>query len=231
MRLDIIDLGLIGYDDALALQYNLVEKRRKEEIPDTLLLLEHHPVITLGKRATESDFLVSPEELEERGVDVAWIDRGGQATYHGPGQLVGYPIFNLQNHERSVKRFVYNLEKVIIELLRDEYSLTARTDDGYVGVWIESRKVAAIGISIHRKITMHGFALNVDTDLDYFSLIVPCGIHSSTLGVTSISGELGKKISTAEVKRLIAPVFSRVYGYDQVEYPGLPRSALSGEKV
>lgn len=219
MQLDIWDLDLIGYQEALELQYSLVEQRQKNEIPDTLLLLEHRPVITLGKRGEESDLLIPRKELADRGVEIAHIDRGGQATYHGPGQLVGYPIIDLQNHERRLKRFVHNLEAVIMQLLADSYGLTAHARDDYVGVWVGSRKIAAIGISVHRKITMHGFALNVDTDLDYFSLIVPCGIRSSELGITSISKELGQKVTVDEVKERIGPVFSRIYGYDQVSSP------------
>ncbi|MDY7028015.1 MAG: lipoyl(octanoyl) transferase LipB, partial [Spirochaetota bacterium] len=194
--------------------------------PDTLLLLEHRPVITLGKRGEESDLLIPREELADRGVEIAHIDRGGQATYHGPGQLVGYPIIDLQNHERRLKRFVHNLEAVIIEVLADSYGIAAHAREDYVGVWVGSRKIAAIGISVHRKITMHGFALNVDTDLDYFSLIVPCGIRSSELGITSISKELGEKITVAEVKERIAPVFSRIYGYgraNKLQAPGSPQ--------
>lgn len=224
MQLHIRDLGLIGYQEALTLQYALVEQRQRDEIPDTLLLLEHRPVITLGKRGEESDLLIPREELADRGVEIAYIDRGGQATYHGPGQLVGYPIIDLQNHERRLKRFVHNLEAVIIEVLADSYGIAAHARDDYVGVWVGSRKIAAIGISVHRKITMHGFALNVDTDLDYFSLIVPCGIRSSELGITSISKELGEKITVAEVKERIAPVFSRIYGYGRVS--GLPGTQL-----
>lgn len=219
MQLDIRDLGLIGYQEALALQYSLVEQRQKNEIPDTLLLLEHKPVITLGKRGEDSDLLIPRQELADRGVDIAHIDRGGQATYHGPGQLVGYPIIDLQNHERRLKRFVHNLEAVVIELLADSYGLAAHARDDYVGVWVGSRKIAAIGISVHRKITMHGFALNVDTDLDYFSLIVPCGIRSSELGITSISKELGGEITVPEVKKRIGPIFSRIYGYGQAGGP------------
>ena len=217
MHIDVIDLGITGYDEALALQHTLLEKRQRDEIPDTLLLLEHTPVVTMGKRAEESDLLFSREQLADRGVEVVRIDRGGQATYHGPGQLVAYPIIHLKNHERKLKRFIHNLETVIIQLLHDHYGLNAHTNDEYIGVWIETRKIAAIGISVHQKVTMHGFALNVNTDLEYFSMIVPCGIRSGELGVTSISRELGREVETDSVKRLIAPVFRRVYGYDQEE--------------
>src|SRR6056297_759525 len=166
MLLRVVDLGRIDYQEALTLQYSLIEKCSREEIPDTLLLLEHPHVVTLGKRAADSDILFSEAVLSSRGVQTAWIDRGGQATYHGPGQLVGYPIINLRHHQRKIKRFVHNLEAFLIRLLKEHYGITAHTEDDYIGVWVDNRKIAAIGISIHQAVTMHGFALNVATDLD-----------------------------------------------------------------
>jgi len=216
MQLDIIDLGRIAYRDALKIQNTLLGKRQREEIQDTLLLLEHEPVITLGKRAENKDLLTPQDILESRGIDVVWIDRGGQATFHGPGQLVGYPIIHLRNHERKLKRFVHNLEEVIIRLLDEKYGLEAHTEKDYVGVWIENRKAAAIGISVHQKVTMHGFALNVNTDLDFFSHIVPCGIRSDQRGITSISRELGRVVEVNEVMHAIIPLFTSIYGYDEI---------------
>lgn len=226
MQLRIADLGLIEYQEALSLQYSLVEKCRDEKIPDTLLLLEHPPVVTLGKRGENSDLLYSEEALAARGVQTAWIDRGGQATYHGPGQLVGYPIINLRHHQRRIKRFVHTLEAVLIRLLDEHYSITAHTEDDYIGVWVENRKIAAIGISIHSAVTMHGFALNVSTDLDFFSLIVPCGIRDSGRGVTSISKEIGREVSVEEVKEKAGPVFSELFGYDEMEYTSRARARV-----
>jgi lipoyl(octanoyl) transferase len=218
MRLHITDLGLIEYQKALSLQYSLVEKCRSEESPDTLLLLEHPPVVTLGTRGEDSDLLFSEEALAARGVQTTWIDRGGKATYHGPGQLVGYPIINLRHHQRRVKRFVHTLEAFLIRLLEEHYGITAHTEDDYVGVWVENRKIAAIGISIHSAVTMHGFALNVSSDLDSFSLIVPCGIRDSDRGITSISKEIGREVPVKEVKKKVGPIFSELFGYDSVEY-------------
>ena len=214
MDLHIIHLGRIGYQEALDLQYSLLEKRQRDEIPDTLLLLEHDPVVTLGKRAQDGDMLHSEDELRGRGVEVAWIDRGGQATYHGPGQLVGYLIINLRNHQRKIKRFVKNIEHFLITLLDECYGISAYTVDDYIGVWVGDRKIAAIGISIHHAITMHGFALNVATDLDYFSLIVPCGITDR--GVTSIEKELGRKVPLAEAAEGAERLFPHVFGYENV---------------
>lgn len=213
MQLDIIHMGRIEYQRALEYQYELLEKRRRDEIPDTLLLLEHDPVVTLGKRGKDTDMLIPEAELRERGVEIARIDRGGQATYHGPGQLVGYMIINLHNHQRKIKQFVKNIETFIISLLGEHYGISASTEDEHVGVWVHNSKIAAIGISIHHAITMHGFALNVSTDLDYFSLIVPCGIQDR--GVTSIERETGRSVSLEEVMDNAGEVFSGVFGYDR----------------
>jgi lipoyl(octanoyl) transferase len=214
MQLQIRNLGRIGYQEALDLQYSLVEQRQQGQIPDTLLLLEHDPVVTLGKRGRDSDMLLPEEELRRRGVEIARIDRGGQATYHGPGQLVGYPIIDLANHQRRVKQFVRNLETVLIRLLTEGYGISAATEEGHVGVWVAERKIASIGISIHRAVTMHGFALNVNTNLDYFSLIVPCGMQNCP--VTSIEKELGRSVSLEGAGELAGRTFARVYGYGEI---------------
>jgi lipoyl(octanoyl) transferase len=227
MQLRIVHMGRVGYTEALRYQEHLLTKRQHDEIPDTLLLLEHSPVITLGKRGQDSDILLPEKQLQERGVEIAWIDRGGQATYHGPGQLVGYLIINLRNHQRRIKRFVRNIETFLITLLDTHYGITAHTEDGFTGVWVEDRKIAAIGISIHSAVTMHGFALNVSTDLDYFSLIVPCGI--SDRGVTSIEKELGRAVGLDEVTRRAGDVFTGVFGYDEVEVEELSTKSLAEE--
>lgn len=218
MLLRIVDLGLIDYQEALTLQYSLIEKCSREEIPDTLLLLEHPHVVTLGKRGENSDMLFSEDVLSSRGVQTAWVDRGGQATYHGPGQLVGYPIINLRHHQRKIKRFVHNLETFLIELLGRHYHIRCHTEDNYVGVWVENRKIAAIGISIHKGVSMHGFALNVNTDLEYFSLIIPCGIQGGGRGVTSISKELAGEVAVEAVKQQAGPLFAEIFGYEATEF-------------
>ncbi|HDQ15181.1 MAG TPA: lipoyl(octanoyl) transferase LipB [Sediminispirochaeta sp.] len=216
MQLRVVDLGSISYQKALELQYRLVEQVHREEVPDTFLLLEHPPVVTLGKRGQHSDLLLSEEVLAARGVEVAWVDRGGQATYHGPGQLVGYPIVNLRHHQRKLKRFVHNLEHFIIQLLDRHYDIQAGTEEEYIGVWVENRKIAAIGISVHQAVSMHGFALNVNTDLDYFSLIVPCGIQDQSRGVTSIARETGGEVPMEQVKKQAAPLFAEIFQYQEI---------------
>jgi lipoyl(octanoyl) transferase len=226
MLLQIADLGRIDYQEALDLQYQLIEKCSREEIPDTLLLLEHPHVVTLGKRGENSDLLFSEEILQSRGITTAWVDRGGQATYHGPGQLVGYPIINLRHHQRKIKRFVHNIETFLIELLGRYYHIECHTEDEYIGVWVENRKIAAIGISIHKGVSMHGFALNVCTDLNYFSYIIPCGISGDGRGITSISKELGNGtgVTVAAVMQKAGPLFAEIFGYEKNE--SISRSAL-----
>ncbi len=224
MRLQVSDLGIIEYDEALDYQYALLKQVEREEVPDTLLLLEHPPVVTLGKRGEETDVLIPEKELRRRGVSVHRIDRGGQATFHGPGQLVVYPIVNLRNHQRRVKRFVRTIETFVIELLQRFYGIEAHTEDAHVGVWVGNRKIAAIGISIHNAVTMHGLALNVCTELDYFSLIVPCGIRGC--GVTSIQKELDREVSVAEVKERAGRLFAELFGYDELSF-GTGKEELS----
>ena len=226
MLLQIADLGRIDYQEALDLQYQLIEKCSREEIPDTLLLLEHPHVVTLGKRGENSDLLFSYDFLKSKGISTAWVDRGGQATYHGPGQLVGYPIINLRHHQRKIKRFVHNIETFLIELLGRHYDIECHTEDDYIGVWVENRKIAAIGISIHKGVSMHGFALNVCTDLSYFSYIIPCGISGGGRGVTSIFKELGNgtEVTVAAVMQKAGPLFAEIFGYESIE--GISKSAL-----
>ncbi len=223
MLLRVVDLGRIEYQDALTLQYTLNEKCSREEIPDTLLLLEHPHVVTLGTRGENSDMLFTKETLSKRGIEVAWVDRGGQATYHGPGQLVGYPIINLRHHQRKIKRFVHNIEAFIIELLGRHYNIQCHTEDDYIGVWVQNHKIAAIGISIHNGVSMHGFALNVCTDLDYFSFIVPCGIRGGQRGVTSIAKEHAgvtdfSEVTVKAVQQHAGPLFAEIFGYEHVEF-------------
>src|SRR5215831_9681598 len=175
--LEIRRLGMMPYSDALALQRELVEERRADAIPDVLLLVEHPPVLTLGVRGDggRSHILATPEVLAAHGIEVFETGRGGDITYHGPGQIVGYPIVNLKPDRCDVHRYVRDLEEVLIRVAAD-YRINARRIDGLTGVWVGDEKLAAIGVRISRWVTSHGFALNVSTDLDYFSMIVPCGI-------------------------------------------------------
>jgi lipoyl(octanoyl) transferase len=203
-------LGVVPYAEALVLQKQLVDDRREGRIGDVLLLVEHPHVLTLGVRGDggRSHILVTDEALASRGVDVFETGRGGDITYHGPGQLVGYPILDLKPDRCDVHRYVRDLEEVLIRVAAD-YGLAGERVQGLTGVWIGGEKVAAIGVRIARWITSHGFALNVSTDLDYFNLIVPCGI--SDRGVTSLSRLLGRAVGRAEVEDRLIQRFTEIF--------------------
>ena len=213
-------LGVIPYELALKQQQILVQARAEGKIPDALLLLQHDPVFTTGRFRGEEDIVVSIESLEKEGIAVFASNRGGSVTYHGPGQLVGYPILNLENFGLGVKQYIHKLEDAIILTLAD-YGINAGRLEGATGVWIDNnlnqntkpeirnlRKICAIGVRVSRYVTMHGFALNVNTDLRYFSYINPCGL---TFGVTSIRQEMGKECSMEEVKEILKRKFNELY--------------------
>lgn len=243
--ISVLQLGTLGYATGLRLQQRLVELRKEDRIGDVLLLLEHTPVITLGRNAKQKNIVASPELLAQRGVEVSECDRGGDVTFHGPGQWVGYPIFDLRaiatpdgkRKTLGAIDYVRRLEEVLIRTCAD-YGIPTTRICGLTGVWTteedlssraqqdnslancpaESRdlafgsqaKIAAIGVHISRAVTSHGFALNVNTDLDYFSLIIPCGI--TTRPVTSMAKELGRKVSLDEVAHSISRNFGTVFG-------------------
>ena len=213
--LDVRQLGVVPYAEALALQRSLVEERRAGLIGDTLLLLEHPHVITLGVRGDggRSHLLASSETLAARGVEVHETGRGGDITYHGPGQLVGYPIIDLKPDRCDVHRYVRDLEGVLIRTASD-YGIDAGRVEGLTGVWVGNEKLAAIGVRIARWITSHGFALNVTSDLDFFKLIVPCGIADR--GVTSLSRLVGRPIDMAEVATRTAEHFANALGVNNL---------------
>ncbi len=188
-------LGRVDYAEAHALQERLQRARIRGAVGDTLLLLEHPPVITLGRGAKEANILLSRELLEARGFTVHEIGRGGDVTYHGPGQIVGYPILDLSPDRKDVRRYVRDLEELMIRLA-GSYGLTAGRVDKLNGTWIEDRKIGAVGVRISRWVTMHGFAFNVSTDLSHFGVIVPCGIVGR--GVTSLERELGREVAIDE---------------------------------
>jgi lipoyl(octanoyl) transferase len=202
-------IGRVGYARALELQRDLVERRKRAEIPDQLLIVEHPHVITMGRNGHMENVLASPDILERAGIELHYTDRGGDVTYHGPGQIVGYPIFDLREWKRDVVAYVRALEQVLIEALA-EFGICGVRQPGATGVWVEGAKVAAIGVHISRWVTSHGFALNLDTDLDYFKYIVPCGL---TQPVTSLR-ELGCNASRAEVTLSVARAFGRVFERD-----------------
>jgi lipoyl(octanoyl) transferase len=211
--LEVRRLGRVPYVEALALQRSLVEERRAGAIPDTLLLLEHPHVLTLGVRGDggRSHILATDEALASRGIEIHETGRGGDITYHGPGQIVGYPIIDLNPDRRDVHRYVRDLEAVLIAVAGD-YGIEAGRVEGLTGVWVGDEKLAAIGVRIARWITSHGFALNVTTSLDHFELIVPCGIADR--GVTSLQRLLGRPIATAEVENRIIEQLAKVFCFN-----------------
>jgi len=208
--LEIRRLGLVPYSDALELQKRLVERRRSEEVPDQLVLLQHPPVITLGVRTRNSrvNVIATPETLAASGVEVIETGRGGDVTYHGPGQLVGYPIINLKPDRCDVHRYVRDLEEVMIHAA-SLFGVDAKRDPGLTGIWVGDEKLGAIGVRIAKWITSHGFAFNVATDLAHFDLIVPCGIADR--GVTSLEKLLGRTLSMADVESAVIAAFARVF--------------------
>ena len=207
-QLDVYRLGRIDYAAALAIQERLVEARIESRIEDTLLILEHDPVITLGAGGKPEHLLGDRAVLDARGIGLFACGRGGDATYHGPGQLVVYPIIALAPRERDVRRYVWKLEEVMVRMAV-VCGLAAKRIEGLRGVWIEDRKLGAVGVRIRRWVTLHGLALNVNTDLDAFQLIVPCGIRDR--GVTSLERELGRRVDMEEVSSLCVETFSRLF--------------------
>jgi lipoyl(octanoyl) transferase len=207
----LIDLGLLNYEEAWAFQKQVWELRVQERIPDTLILVEHPPVITLGKSGKTANLLLPEAELQSRGVGIFRVERGGDVTYHGPGQLVGYPIFRLAGALAGVRRFVENMELSLIQTL-GAWGIAATMKPGLTGVWKDDRKIAAIGVAVRRQVTFHGFALNVNPDLTPFSYIVPCGIRD--MGVTSMARELGRQVSMPAVKHQVVATFEGVFDKD-----------------
>jgi lipoyl(octanoyl) transferase len=191
-----------------------VAARKADLIPDTLLLLEHPHVYTLGRNAKKDNILLSVEQLTLRGVQVFEIDRGGDVTYHGPGQLVGYPILDLTQHRRDIAWYMRSLEEVLIAVARD-YEIEAERLAGAPGVWVGNDKLAAMGVHISRWVTSHGFAFNVNTDLRYFDWIVPCGLRDK--GVTSLQKLLGRRVDIDEVAERAVHHFGEVFDLEMVE--------------
>jgi lipoyl(octanoyl) transferase len=209
-QLEIRRLGIVSYVESLTLQRALVEERRAGRIPDVLLLLQHPPVITLGVRGDggRSHIVATPDRLADLGVEVSETGRGGDVTYHGPGQVVGYPILDLKPDRCDVHRYVRDIEEVMIEVSAD-YGVKAGRIPGLTGTWVENEKIGAIGIRISRWITSHGFAFNVNTNLDHFGLIVPCGIADR--GVTSLARLVGREIPIDDVTESFVRHFAAVF--------------------
>jgi lipoyl(octanoyl) transferase len=208
--LEVRRLGVVPYAEALALQRALVEERRADRVPDLLLLLQHPPVITLGVKGDggRSNVVAAPQRLAQLGVEVHETGRGGDVTYHGPGQIVGYPILDLKPDRCDVHRYVRDVEEVMIRVCAG-YGVAAGRIAGLTGTWVGDAKIGAIGIRISRWITSHGFAFNVNTDLDHFRLIVPCGIGDR--GVTSLAKETGAPVPIDEAEDALVAQFSSVF--------------------
>ena len=204
-----IPSGLLDYQAAYDLQRRLHAQVVAGELPDLLLLLEHPHVYTLGRRGQQSHILAPDDMLTQLGVETHFTDRGGETTYHGPGQLVGYPIVNLRRWGGGVRKYVETLEQVLIGTL-SEFGITAHSEGKPTGVWVEDAKIAAIGVRVSRSVTMHGFALNVSPDLSFFDHIVPCGMPGAR--VTSMAQELGREVAVSDVIPVIAQAFGGEFG-------------------
>ena len=208
--LEVRRLGVVRYEEALALQRTLVEERRANRVPDLLLLLQHPPVITLGVKGDggRAHILAGADRLAELGIDVSETGRGGDVTYHGPGQVVGYPILDLRPDRCDVHRYVRDLEEVMIRGCAS-YGVEAHRVGGLTGTWVDDRKIGALGVRISRWITSHGFAFNANTDLDHFELIVPCGIADRS--VTSLQRAIGEVVAMNMVEDVLVRHFCAVF--------------------
>lgn len=207
----VVYLGRCEYKEAHLLQKQLLGRRIGQKIPDTLLILQHHPVITLGRRGDRGNILAGGEILQREGIPVYSTDRGGDVTYHGPGQIVGYPVLDLRQHGGDVHRLIQMYEEVIIGLLSG-YGLEGGRLAGRPGVWVGDQKICAVGIGISNWVTFHGFALNVNTNLEHFSYITPCGIPGR--GVTSMHRLLGREVDETAVADGLVESFGRVFGLE-----------------
>lgn len=219
--LEVRRLGVVPYSAALKLQRELVEERRANRISDLLLLLQHPPVITLGVRGDggRSHVVASEERLAALGIEVCETGRGGDVTYHGPGQIVGYPVMDLRPDRCDVHRYVRDLEEVMIRTCQS-HGVAAVRIDGLTGAWVGAEKIGAIGVRISRWITSHGFAFNVNTDLRFFDLIVPCGLHGH--GVTSLCQVLRRPAAISKVEDALVDHFAAVFGRDVMRAAATP---------
>lgn len=223
----VLNLGLVSYEKAYYLQRKLHKFRREGRIDDVLILLEHEPVVTIGRGGKRDNILVSDELLQSKGIRVFEIDRGGDVTLHCPGQLVGYPILDLKIYGKNIHRYLRNLEEVIIRSLK-VYGINGQRIENHTGVWVGGRKVASIGIGIKGWVTFHGFALNINSDLSYFSLIRPCGFESRT--VTSVSEILGRSVEPKNFRYQLIEQFGKVFSLE-MEKDGKQVSPLDSKEI
>lgn len=219
-----IDLGRFKYMPVWEFQKQLQQMRIANEIPDVLIFVEHPPVYTIGKNGTENHIIAPSQQLAKEGIEVIPVDRGGDVTYHGPGQLVGYPIFDLKQHRKSVSYFMRQLEEVFIQALK-KWHIEAGRNEGYTGVWVGNDKIVALGVRISRWVTMHGFAFNVEPNLAHFNGIIPCGIFH--LGVTSLRELLGHSVGLDNVKTPVLDAFQKCFGFSQIRQIEIDRENLS----
>ena len=215
-RVAVRRLGRTDYRSCWDFQQELFLQRIQRLVPDHLLLTEHHHVYTIGKSGSEDHLLAGAAEMDEIGIDMVQCDRGGDITYHGPGQLVGYPILDLGGYYYDLHRYLRDLEEVVIRTLAS-YGVRAKRHGDYTGVWVGDEKICALGVKTSRWITMHGFAFNVNTDLSYFDRIIPCGIMEK--GVTSLRAVLGSEIGMRQVMELVTGHFADVFGVVVDDHP------------
>lgn len=215
MKLNVLFLGKCEYEKALDIQYKILEQRQNGAIGDTLIIVEHPPVLTLGRHAVESNVVVSEKFLSDQGISLYKTNRGGDVTYHGDGQIVGYPIVNLREKGMGIRDFVNKMEDAFINLLKDKFNIKASKNFEHTGVWIENEKILAIGLAVKKGVTMHGFAFNVNTNLEHFKLIVPCGIMDK--GVTSIEKIMGEAVSFGNTSKLAIEYLYKALGYSGYE--------------
>jgi len=225
------DLGLVDYHEGLLLQEKLLNSRKCGAIPDVLLLLQHPSVFTMGRSGIVENIIVPEETLVKEGIPVFHTNRGGDITYHGPGQLVGYPILNLREDGLSVHQYVWDLEEIVIRTLAD-FGIGGQRISGRRGVWVGRQKICALGLRVSREVSMHGFALNVNTNLKYFTYIIPCGITG--VSITSVSKLLGHEVEIGEIQENLLRHFSQIFRFTS-EYGGrlekwLAPSSLSGSE-
>ncbi len=224
----VVRLGRMSYEECLELQREVARQRITGAIPeDVLLLVEHPPVVTLGRSSKQKNLISSPDFLRSRGVELFEVERGGDVTFHGPGQLVGYPVFDLKRHKQDLHWYLRSVEEAIIRVI-GEYGIPGERSTGYTGVWTRGRKIASIGVHARDWVTWHGFALNVSTDLSYFDLIVPCGIVG--VEMTSIAKETGSAVDFDSVASMAAQHLGAVFGLPVAEVTVESLGSLTADK-
>ena len=209
----VVDIGMIGYQEALEWQEQFQQKRIKDQVPDILMIVEHPPTITVGRSGSQTHILESADSLKEQGISIYEISRGGDVTYHGPGQVVCYPILKLEDEEKDLHAYLHRLEEIMIQTLKS-YDLVGGRKQAYSGAWVEDAKVGAVGVAVRQYVTMHGFALNVNPQLEHFDLIVPCGIQE--FKVTSLV-KLGRVVTFIEVKEELKRQCANVFNRELIE--------------